>query len=794
MEAPESSRGRPPLGSFVVLTVLIWIARLRLPLPPAGVEVDEAWQQGLARGLVSGLRWGRDLWFTHGPLGAFPYGRYEPALFEWKLYGWELVFKGVLAGFFAALVLRAPRWIERLLLLAVIVLFNGGEDAYAISAVLAIVVVGLNAHERLRLAAFGLGVACLAVLSLTKFTWLVVAAPAVLVLALQAARSSRRLAAGVLAGYLAALATLWTAAGQSLGDAWSYVTSSLQLSSGYSSAMALTGSRVELDLAVAALGLTLAAAGLRFRRTRDARDRSLALVVGVGLFLAWKSAFARHGIEANRFFVPAALAPLVVFASGPRPSIGLPRIELAAGVLAFVAGGAGFFLALGNDPRSGHVTRPAERLQAVRSFLDARSLETELVIESARLSGQHSLPRIRAAVGDAPVDWLGSNQGKLFLNDMNWRPRPVFQSYAAYSPALMRANAAYFAGERAPRFVVLSSGRIDRRYPVSADASAVIEVLHRYEPVFWERGVLLLRLRPDRGPLPDAVPFQRTELAFGETVELQAEAQPGELLLLRLTFTPTWQGRVASLLLREPELFLHVLLSDGREKRVRLIRGAFEEGVPAAPVFLTASTWNGWYLGERPLSVRAVRVEGGPGSGPAFHDTVTLELERLPLEDVTGEGVPQLLTLPSFFPQPARIVSRKPVSRRRIGGRPSLIVHAPSKLTYELAPGSYRLRGSYGFAERNSTEHPSNAARFAAVLRSRAGDSHQNRVALERTLPWPADIEKAPVVAFDVPLELAPDAGESELVLITAPAASCTGEGAFWRDVTIERVETGTPR
>src|SRR5262249_55861946 len=74
--------------------------------------------------------------------------------------------------------------------------------------------------------------------------------------------------------------------------------------------------------------------------------------------------------------------------------------------------------------------------------------------ERARLAGAYALPRIKACVRDAPVDLISYEQGLVFLNQFHWRPRPVFQSYTAYTPYLLSANARFFQGPKAPAYLI----------------------------------------------------------------------------------------------------------------------------------------------------------------------------------------------------------------------------------------------------------------------------------------------------------------------------------------------------
>jgi hypothetical protein len=49
--------------------------------------------------------------------------------------------------------------------------------------------------------------------------------------------------------------------------------------------------------------------------------------------------------------------------------------------------------------------------------------------------------------------------------DWDWRPAPVFQSYAAFIPALDRLDAEHYESARAADLVLLNFPAIDGRHP-----------------------------------------------------------------------------------------------------------------------------------------------------------------------------------------------------------------------------------------------------------------------------------------------------------------------------------------
>jgi len=100
------------------------------------------------------------------------------------------------------------------------------------------------------------------------------------------------------------------------------------------------------------------------------------------------------------------------------------------------------------------------------------------------------MPALKLLVGHDTVDIIGHEQGSAIFNGLNFRPRPVFQSYSAYSEALLKLNEHYYRSDRAPEFVLQKIQTIDERL-YGLDDSLVTRHLYRHyswlteETGFW---------------------------------------------------------------------------------------------------------------------------------------------------------------------------------------------------------------------------------------------------------------------------------------------------------------------
>ena len=260
--------------------------------------IDPSWQAGLAEGFLRHIQWGRSLVFTFGPYGLvdniLPFSRLTALL--------AVLFAVVVTWGLAALVIATlrPSWTligAGVVAWAVIAVANSrtGYADLASATALGLALVVVNMGPRRRWVCLGLLGGLTGFELLAKFNdGLVGAALVVVVVAL--AEVSRARAAAVAGAPLVGVALIaWVAAGQSLGNFWSYLRGTLSVAIGYTSAMSLGMGRQAEDY-YAAVVIALLALVFVVAVTSGARRQQLAtgLVLAGWAWAALKEGFVRH--------------------------------------------------------------------------------------------------------------------------------------------------------------------------------------------------------------------------------------------------------------------------------------------------------------------------------------------------------------------------------------------------------------------------------------------------------------------------------------------------------------------
>ncbi len=623
-DAPPRQRLRPWGLVLAALALGMWARFLIFPSLVAGNNLDHSWMQAMGHFYRTSARAGTDYVFTYGPLGFFATEAYDGSLY-WQRYLWELLVKLAAAVVITVALARLPGRGLTLLGAALVMVFvpYHFDTIYQVTLLAAgVLLIDGACHGRPGAAAV---VPLLALLAMTKFTYFVLALWTAVLAELAVRLKGYRgwLSPALL--YLGSVLAVWLFCGQNPLHLWAYCRNSWEVSQGYGEAMAVSGETFDVGLAVATMSLAVLLLSLAaWRRRRSVFHVTTVLLLGPGLFLGWKHGLIRHDGHPFIFFGMAMFVALLLPRLLEPNTSGLtgmaPGCLLACSV-------AGTLLTAGRVKDDFFGWNIEQTEVNVAAALHPVAKKTELEAERTRQEEEWRLDGVRAAVGDASLDQLSCAQGVVLLNGLNWQPRPVFQSYTAYTPALLRLNADYFRSASAPAYLLCDVAPVDARLGAMEDSLALLEILRRYYPVMAEKQFVLFRRVPPGQETPATEPevVCRRTLRFDEEVSL--EDMPGKYQLLSLRFSPSLRGHVWGVVFKRDRLFLELRTASGATLRRRLVPAMAQEGFLINPLVDSTADYVRLYGtsgGDRVVSFRVT-----PASGD-FTDEIEMTVATVP--------------------------------------------------------------------------------------------------------------------------------------------------------------------
>ena len=617
---------------FVALAIVSFPPAVPRHLDGAGYEADSSLSLVLSHARANNLQFGVDHTYTYGPLGFLTFITFSPqyaglhvlcdillaltasaglCLLAWRLpVAWRLLLLGSFTWIAANTHPRTDLIIDTALLSLGLLCFVGTGRRLVV-CVLALTL--LAAFAALAKNSF-LFVATLTVMFIAAGLWL---------------RGERRLGFAMLAGFACAFLGGWILAGQSPGNLGSFFKNAIVMVDGYNGALGweeplaagVTGRWMGVLLLVLVVTGTLSYAPGRFVWLQ--RVVLFGWLFGLG-FAAWKHGFVRAYTGNIQMFYGLVTVMAVGLQILPRDeqrrhsARWVRGLGVACCLLPVLLAQWQFF-----QPIHKAIAAPfALAWQNVRIVLGpgAHLERMNAIMEENRLGAQ--LPQLRRIIGNATVDVFGRRQAYALVNNLNYHPRPLPQSYAVGNAELMRLNEQFYLSERAPEFVLFELMSLDRKFPALEDAQLLRHLLINYQFVAEESGFLLLR-KKSSDPVK-LVLFREVTLRPGERIDLENLGDAP--LWISVEMAPTWIARVRQFLLRPPPVRVSAWNNDELLMRGRAPASMLSGGFLASPLLEKTADIRALYSGEPIARPTAYAVEP---STPEFWGRIHVRIFRI---------------------------------------------------------------------------------------------------------------------------------------------------------------------
>jgi hypothetical protein len=649
---PKNGRWATALSWLAGATALMYALSRFLPLPPQfhNSNLDNSWMQVLHLAFERHWQFGRDIVFTYGPWG-FLCGGYSPPTFAVSVIVWamlSLVFWR--AGWRLACPLSDHQlvswfWLMGFIAVTGLSVKQSIDLRLAVWSVLLLLLHFFVEDRSITPIQTGL-VVSFGVLSLTKFTGLVEAAIVVVIIAADNVFRQKRFPWLALL-FVTSVLFFWVAAGQNPDGLGPFLRNSWRITDGYTEAMTQVGEEETRDVGGFLLAAALLVALTGYVAWKRHRYWGTLPITGLGfiLFLIFKQGYVRyddeHTVKAALALLATALACLAVtwpVLRREKPWLGVAGLYLLAGILYF-----------SSSTFRGWYPKNGLQLQLARTFGATNVLAPAKLLQGTdcwQKDNETYLRQIRTVFPVPPLEGNADvypwNQATLLAHGLAYHPRPVIQSYSAYTPELVELNAAFLRSDQAASNILFEIRLVDDRFPSLNDGRSWPELLTRYD-VKDITGTFVI-LKRSATPRPFQLkPFQDRPFHFGEPIPLPA-TNHGPLWAEMEINQSVW-GVVVSTLYKPPVLTLAVSLRDGRQLRFRLVPGMARSGFLLSPLVndnasfvALAAADGGRNLADAEVASVTLSADTPSGSTACYQSPLRLHLYHLdyPRQDLNG--------------------------------------------------------------------------------------------------------------------------------------------------------------
>lgn len=310
------------------------------------------------------------------------------------------------------------------------------------------------------------------------------------------------------------------------------------------------------------------------------------VLAGFSLFAAWKHGMAREDLSHTRSFFVYVMIFLIIFILFVKNKIYINTgISLIACIILFM----NLRNAIGYAPWEPDWFRAGYFFEFISDF---STLKENAVIASQQNIEPNKLPEpMRKQIGNASTDVYPWDYSIIAANNLNWQPRVVIQSYAAYTSWLDSMDAAHFNSESAPEYLVWEKDKvtadvnggdfnsIDSRYLLNDEPRTMLELIRHYDFSADDKKFLVLKKRSE--PLSLSVePAGTLETTWDEWIPVPAADQ---LLRAKLHFKKTIFESLKSFLYKDEQFWICLKLKSGLIHKYRIVPKNAEDGLWITP-------------------------------------------------------------------------------------------------------------------------------------------------------------------------------------------------------------------
>jgi len=727
-----------PLSICCFIWVLFTFHNLNLPVV-VGVGLDDSMNLFSSYTAIKNYQFGEDCLFNHGPLGWLILKGYIPSIFFLKT-----IFNFIISatiGFFITRILLSLKH-PAIIVAGLYIFLLSFAHFWYYTAVLALLFY-LFFYDEISLPHKMPVLFFLAFLSLTKFPFFLMIIPTLCILFLYywICLGNRRNGFIIIFLFSAFFLILWKMAGQSITSLPAWLFGSLEITRGYSEAMALqyrpdTIPKVEIFLTVIAYIFWYGGVLLLIRWNKIHKQKIIYLFAFFVLygFMQWKAAFVRHDLG-HVLFIPLTVPP-AIFLSLLLTS----NVNYWQKVSSKIFITAAIFLILGlYQYVDKGISSSLNRITSIITYetsnlLNLRKYQLILNSRYKNKEGEFRYAVLRSAVGNKTVDLMTADrQGILMLNQWNYRPRPVHQSHQAYTPYLAKRNADFINSEKGPAFILFDIEPIDGRFPALDDGLALTKILSLYSPIAAEKTVVLLK-RNNNDLDAEPVRLREVDVKWGE--ELNLNEFKGKMIVVSADIKYSLFGKIVKFIYKVPGVYVKVRIN-GQEKKYRIIPGMCRTGFLIQPLvtesadLISLSTSSNWRMDQSVESMKFIFHK--KGNAKYFSDNIRLTFDEIQIRALSNtiEGKTKDFIKQSNFNNMLAFRSNMrvlPYERKfsydLINGNYhwNFLAHSPSKGNFVLPKNAHRINIGFGIKRgAYNGEATTDGAEFRLILRSPDG-------------------------------------------------------------------------
>jgi hypothetical protein len=568
-----------PSYRYIIVFFFLFISFPLIFFKVPQTSLDPSWQIAIHLALKFELIFGKDFVFTYGPLGIL-YTRLPIGVPKIIYLLFDLFFIFNL-GFILNYAIKKSFGLLKFLFISlalITVTREGAEQWYFFFFLFHLLLFQIETNKIIHIAlALVLSLICfylklsLGIISIAVFLSLII-------FLLIRKELSWVKGAIILSSYLS---IVWLSSYFLKVDLSGYIQNSYQIINAYNDAMLTPGEEVyhsylwivfSILLSYITYSLFLFFKSIKSKRLIEHLDDFLILfILGLFLFVIYKNGVVRYGSHIYMFFRGGVFVACLAYLFLPK-RINQIHYAIHAWFIIIVSFWAINVLPESHKPYQNLVDLSIFKLKAseIKKYINDVKEYDKWISNSPKQN-----QKLIAIIKDRTIDIVPVEISQVYFNSLKYNPRPVIQSYSAYSGYLDSLNFKKYMSSSSPDFILYSLGTIDDRYGFFDETWTRLAMLSNYEPVGSFDNQIIL----SKSENPENLVRGRTEIAkfkLGEEIVLN----PGNSLqLASVDIRYSFLGKLRRVFLKPPALTMTITLENGEAYTYKVITTILKGGV-----------------------------------------------------------------------------------------------------------------------------------------------------------------------------------------------------------------------
>lgn len=226
------------------------------------------------------------------------------------------------------------------------------------------------------------------------------------------------------------------------------------------------------------------------------------------------------------------------------------------------------------------------------------------------------------------IDIIPWDIALLYTYDLRWTPRPILQSYAAYTSLLDALDADFFRKPDSPSQLIFSLSEIGLHSPVFSNPNTFRALLDNYQPVTRTTNNQYMLLEKKKAPLSrDLILLTQNNFHLNEDIAIPNIKQGHVFMAAKIEHTLF--GKFLDIVYKPSFLFVEITLNTGQKIKYRLIRDTAQNGLFVSKYIKTMNDLQSVLNETYRPNIASIRFTGDT---KVYSDSIRVNFYKIPFQ------------------------------------------------------------------------------------------------------------------------------------------------------------------